>query len=224
MSWEGSAKSICYTCLLQLLLGRLSLLVLPFLLGICLPSLWSLFFPLHAFVLILVSLAKVRLSPTLTLSSLMIWYSGLTALFLFLLARAALAYLPTVFFVALSPLFTFRQAQFVQVFPLKPVPFCTLFGGLGSTNKLATSLFFSSYQTLVLSSSPSFPLQSLVVSLLLPFVSTSLGLEAYCLIEVLRHTGFLDFHRKTCASSTCSLCSLSSTLQRTQPSVKFLSL
>ena len=41
------------------------------------------------------TLAKVRLSPTLTLSPLMIWCFGQTALFLFLLARAAPAYLPT---------------------------------------------------------------------------------------------------------------------------------
>ena len=38
------------------------------------------------------SLAKVRLSPTLTLSPFTIWYSGQTALFLFLLTRAAPAF------------------------------------------------------------------------------------------------------------------------------------
>ena len=27
----------------------------------------------------------------------------------------------------------------------------------------------------------------------------------YCLIEILRHTGFLDFHRVTCAFTSCSL-------------------
>ena len=63
----------------------------------------------------------------------MIWYSGQTALFLFLLARAALAFLPAAFSVALRSLFPFRQAQYAQVFPLKPAPFCTLFAGLGST-------------------------------------------------------------------------------------------
>ena len=51
------------------------------------------------------SLSKVRLLPTLTLSPLMIWYSGQTALFLFFLAKAAPAYLPTAFSVALRPLF-----------------------------------------------------------------------------------------------------------------------
>ena len=103
-------------------------------------------------------LAKVRLSPTLTLSFSMIWYPGLTALFLFLLARAAPTYLPTVFSVALRPLFRFRQAQYVQVFPLKPVPFCTLFASLGSTNKPATSLLFltDSRSVLATLSSPPF--------------------------------------------------------------------
>ena len=82
-------------------------------------------FPLHALALIPLFLAKVRLSPILTLSPLMIWYSGQTALFL--LARAAPAFLPTALSVALRPLFSFRQAQYVQVFPLKRAPFCTLF-------------------------------------------------------------------------------------------------
>ena len=107
-------------------------------------------------------LAKVRLSPTLTLSSLMIWYSGLTALFPLLFAKAALAYSPTAFSVALRPLFPFHQAQYVQVFPLKPAPFCTLFAGLGSTNKSAISLLFSSYLTLILSS-PLSPLLHLLL-------------------------------------------------------------
>ena len=55
---------------------------------------------------------------------------------------------------ALRPLFLFQHAQYAQVFRLKPAPFCTLFGGLGSTNKSAISLLFSYYLTLVLSSSP----------------------------------------------------------------------
>ena len=100
------------------------------------------------------SLAKVRLSPTLTLSPLMIWYSGQTALFLFLLARAAPVFLPTALSVALRPLFPFWQAQFVPVFPLKPVPFCTLFAGLGNTIKSAIFLLFFSCLTLVLSLPP----------------------------------------------------------------------
>ena len=57
-------------------------------------------------------------------------------------------------FLALRPLFPFQQAQYAQVFPLKPAPFCTFFAGLGSTNKSATSLLL--YLNLALSSPPSF--------------------------------------------------------------------
>ena len=145
-------RPLTRSCFLLPLLGRLFLLALPFLLGICFPSLWSSRFLLHAPALISLSLAKVRLSHTLTLSPLTIWYSGLTALFLFFLARATLAYLPTALSVALRPLFSFVQAQYVQAFPLKPAPFYKLFAGLGNTNKSAASLPF--YLTLVLSSLP----------------------------------------------------------------------
>ena len=139
------------SCFLLLLLGKLILLALSFLVGICLPSLWSPPFPLHALAVISLSLAKVLLSPTLTLFLLTIWYSEQMAVFLFLLAKAAPAYLSTALAVALRPLFPFQQALYVQVFPLKPAPFCTLFASLGSTNKSATFLPFSSYLTLVLS-------------------------------------------------------------------------
>ena len=98
-------------------------------------------------------LAKVWLSPTLTLSHLTTWYSRQTGLFLFLLTMAALAYLPTALSVALRPLFFFQQAQYAQVFLLKLAPFCTLFAGLGSINKSAIFLLFFSYLILVLSSS-----------------------------------------------------------------------
>ena len=146
------------SCFLLPLLGRLFLLALPFLLGICLRSRWSPPFPLHALALIPSSLAKVRLSPTLTLFPLIIWCFGQTALFFFLLVRAAPAFLPIALSVALRPLFPFRQAQFVQVFPLKPAPFCTLFAGLGSTNNSAISLLLSDSRSVLatLSSSPSF--------------------------------------------------------------------
>ena len=210
----------------------------------------------------------------------MVWYSGQTALFLFPLAKAALAYLPTALSVALRLLFPFRQAQYVQVSLLKPAPFCKLFAGLGSTNKSVISLFFSSYLTLVLSSPPcpllhlsfylklsgrsgkncllsssvlsgyngspdtrfspgtmrlmswpgwerySCPLQSLVVSLLLSLASTLVFSRTGGVLShrIVRHTGFLNFHRGTCAPSSRSLCSVSPTLQRTQPSFRFLSL
>ena len=143
--------------LLLLLLGRLFLLALRHLIGICLPSQWSPPFPFYAPALIPLSLAKLRLSPTLTLSSLMFWCSGLTALFLLLLAKAAPAYLPTAFFVALKPLFPFQQAQYVQVIPLKPTPFCTLFAGLGSIIKPATSLLLLSDSRSVLATLSSPP-------------------------------------------------------------------
>ena len=137
-----------------LVLGRLFLLALPFLLGICSSRLrWSPPFPLYALALIPLTLAKVQLSPILTLSALMIWYSGQTALFYFLLARAAPAFLPTALSVTLRPLFPFRQAQYVQVFPLKPALF-TLYAGIGNTNKFAISPLISSCLTLVLSSPP----------------------------------------------------------------------
>ena len=74
----------------------------------------------------------------------MIWCFGLTALFVFLLARTAPAFLPTALSVALRPLFPFRQVQCAQVFPLKPAAFCTLCAGLGSINKSAISLLLLS--------------------------------------------------------------------------------
>ena len=77
---------------------------------------------------------------TLTLFSLMIWYSGLTALFFFLLPKTAVVYLPTALSVALRPLFPFQQAQYVQAFLPKPALFCMLFAGLSSINKSGTSL------------------------------------------------------------------------------------
>ena len=83
-----------------------------------------------------------------------IWCSGQTTLFLSLLAKTALACLPTALSMTSRPPFPSQQAQYAQVFPLKPAPFCTLFAGLGSTNKSAISLFFSSYLTLALSSPP----------------------------------------------------------------------
>ena len=68
-------------------------------------------------------------------------------------------YLPTALSVALRPLFPFQQVQYVQVFLLKPAPFCKLFAGLSSINKPATSLLllFDSRSVLTsLSSPPSF--------------------------------------------------------------------
>ena len=151
-------RPLTRSCFLLLALGRLFLLAFPVLLGICPRSRWRPPFPLHALALIPLFLAKVRLSPTLTLSSLMIWCFEQMALFLFLLARAAAAFLPTALSVALRPLFPFWQAQYAQVFPLKPASFCTLFAGLSSTNKSAISLLLSDSRSVLatLSSPPSF--------------------------------------------------------------------
>ena len=92
---------------------------------------------------------------SLTLNALLtIWCSGQMALFLSLFAKTALAYLPTALSVASRPPFSFQQAQYAQVFSLKPAPSCTLFAGLGSTNKSAISLLFCYYLTLALSSPP----------------------------------------------------------------------
>ena len=139
-------RPLTCSCFLLLVLGRLFLLALPFLIGICLPSRWSPHFPFHALALIHPSLAHLDSLPLMT------WCSEQTALFL--LVRAATAYLSTALSAALRPLFPFRQAQYAQVFPLKPAPFCALFAGLGSTNKSAIFLLFSHYLTLVLSSPP----------------------------------------------------------------------
>ena len=153
-------RPLTRSCFLLLPLKRLFLLSLSFLLGTLLSSLWSPLFSLHALALILPSHAKARLSLISTLFPFTIWCFGLTALFL--LATVAPAYLPTALCVALRPLFSFQQAQYVQVFLLKPAPFCMLFAGLGSTNKSATSLLFLSDFRSVLTtlSSPPFFLLS----------------------------------------------------------------
>ena len=115
-------------------------------------------FLLHAPAPILLSLEKVRLLLTLTLSHLTMWCSEQTALFL--LAKGVLAYLPTVLFMALRPLFPFLQVQYDQAFELKPAAFCKLFAGLCCTNKPTTSL-------LLLSDSRSV---RVILSSLLPFL------------------------------------------------------
>ena len=79
---------------------------------------------------------------------------GQTALFLFLLVRAALAFLPSLS-VALRPLFAFRQEQYFQVFPPKPAPFARSL--LVSAAPTSLLFLFSSRSVLAtLSSPPSF--------------------------------------------------------------------
>ena len=72
-------RPLARSCFLLLVLGRLLLLALPILLGICLRSRSSPPFPLHALALIPLTLAKLRLSPTLTLPpphDLVLWTDG----------------------------------------------------------------------------------------------------------------------------------------------------
>ena len=112
---------------------------------------------------------------SLTLSHHTIWYFRRTALFLFILARAALSYFPTLS-VKLRPLFLFQRAQYAQVFPLKPAPFCKLYAGLASINKSATSLFLlSDSRHLVLSSI--FPSTSISLADLSSLSSCSIRLQ-----------------------------------------------
>ena len=99
---------------------------------------------------------------------------------LFFLGKAALAFLPTTCIVALKPLFPFRQAQFVQVFSLKPAPFRKLFAGLGSSNKPAISFLFRSDSRSVLatlSSSVSFLLPQSLCQELSSLSSCSISLQ-----------------------------------------------
>ena len=106
----------------------------------------------------------------------MIWYSGLTALFLFVLARKAPAFLPAALSMALRPLFPFQKTQVLPVFPLNPSPFCTL----RSTNKYATSLLLVSDSRSVLvtlSSPPSFLLPQTLLQELSFLFSCSIRLQ-----------------------------------------------
>ena len=110
------------------------LLALPLFLGACPLSLWSPPFPFHALTLIPPS-CQVLAFAHLDILPLTICCSGLTALFLFHLAKAALAYLPTALLVALRPLSFSACLSFSEL-----APFCKLFDSLSSTNKSATSL------------------------------------------------------------------------------------
>ena len=79
---------------------------------------------------------------------------------------------------ALWPFFPFQQAQYAQVFPLKPAPFYMLLAGLGST-KSATSLFLSDSRSILatLSSPPSFLLPQTLWKKLSSLFSCSIRLQ-----------------------------------------------
>ena len=80
---------------------------LSLLLKTCLSSLWSPLFPLHAPALIPLFLVKVHLSLTLTLFPLTIWYSGQTALFLFLFGKGGSGVLVNCFLCNAKATFSF---------------------------------------------------------------------------------------------------------------------
>ena len=101
------------TRLCFLILGRLALLALPCVLGICLPSLWSLSFPLYAPALIPLPRQGVVLAYLDSLSHLTIWWLKQMALLRFFLTKAALAYLPTVLPVALPPFLPRNDTAYV---------------------------------------------------------------------------------------------------------------
>ena len=65
--------------------------------------------------------------------------------------------MPTALSVAPRPLLSCWQAQYTQVFPFKPAPFCKLFAGLGSTNRFSNSLLFLPDSRFVLPTLSSFP-------------------------------------------------------------------
>ena len=124
-------------------------------------TVWSPPLPPHALVLILLSLAKVQLLLILTLSPLMIWYSKLTALFLFLLAKAALAFLPDFFLCGTEATLSFSAGPVCLSFFAKA---CTILHALCYSQQHQQVCHFSSLLLLsdsrsvfiTLSSPPSF--------------------------------------------------------------------
>ena len=144
------------SCFLLLLLGRLFLLALPVLLVICLRSPWSPPLPPHALAMIFFFLAKVRLSPTSTLSpshDLVFWKDGFVP---FAFGKGGSSVLANCSLCGTEAILSFSAGPVCSSFSAEVCAICTLFAGLGSTNKSAISLLFSYYLTLVLSSPPSF--------------------------------------------------------------------
>ena len=116
------------------------LLMLPsclsFLLGTCLSSPWSPPFPLCFFSDLPLSRQDLALAhlDSLPPYDLVLWTDSFV---LFLFGKGSSG-------VFANSLCGTQQAQYAQVFLLKPAPFCKLFAGLGSTNKSATSLLLLS--------------------------------------------------------------------------------
>ena len=125
------------------------LLALPLLLETRLSLAWCSLYLLYALAMNLSCITKVRFLIIFILFIPTISCFGLMVLLPLLLAKKALASLPTTYFVGLRSPFSVWQAQYVQALFLKPVPFCKLLVSLGNTNKTASSVPFSS-QTLAL--------------------------------------------------------------------------
>ena len=166
------------SCFLLLPPGRLSMLVFPHLLVTCLPSLCNPPFSLHAPALILPpSLAKVRRSLIWTLSHRTIWCSGQKALFLFLLEREAVAYLPTALSVALRPLFFFSAGTVCSSF-------------FAEAYAILRALCWSRQHQQVCHSSSPFLLNDScsVLSFIFPFISISRAGTVFSLLQFYQAT------------------------------------
>ena len=122
-----------------LLLGRLFQLALPFLLGTFLRSAWSPPFPCHAPTLILLYRQGVAIAhlDSLPPHDLVLWTDGS-----FPFGKGGFGVLANRSLRGTEATLFFQQAQYAQVFPLKPL--CKLFAGLGNTNKSANFLLCDS--------------------------------------------------------------------------------
>ena len=112
------------------------------------------------------------------------------ALFLFLLAKAALGSSPIAHIGELRPPFPIQQAQWVQAFLMKPAPFCKLLDSLASNNKTVISLSLSYPETLALFLL-CFPLLSFILSHILRQVWQELSYPPHLLSG---YTGFSITH------------------------------
>ena len=144
-------RPLTRSCFLLLLLGRLFLLALPVLLGIFPRSPWSPPLPLHAPALILFSLAKVRLSPTLTLSPFMIWCFGQTALFLFPFGKGGSGVLVNCSLCGTEATPSFSAGPVCSSFSAEV---CAILHAVCWSRQHQQVCHFSYYLTLVLSSPP----------------------------------------------------------------------
>ena len=140
-----------------LVLGRLFLLALPFLLGIFPRSLWSPLFPLHALALILLSRQGAALAhlDSFPVHDLVLWSDGSVP---FSFDKDGSGVFANCSFCGTEATLSFSAGSVCSSFQLKPAPFCTLFAGLGSTNKFSISLLLSDCRSVLaaLSSPPSF--------------------------------------------------------------------